>query len=229
MPIQFSQQPGPRERHLQRKYRNPLFPDSNHIDADEVMQARKQDETELNHFLRYFRDLVQEAVELQPNSDSDVILDIKERLDQCYVQCCALPGDHSEIKQAVNKLVQVIMLAVRQGAANDPVALGKLDEEEQARQLHNRLADEVFVADIILPDSPIEQHELVPSLLSESAEAVQTALQLFDTEQLSTIYQEARSLLKKMEQSGQPLSEARQRLQQIESALADATSQVTLN
>ncbi|MDR9436826.1 MAG: hypothetical protein RI563_08090 [Thiohalophilus sp.] len=229
MPIQFSQQPGPRERHLQRKYHNSLFPDGNSLDAEQVIQAREQDETELNHFLRYFRDLVQEAVELQPNSESDVILDIKERLDQCYVQCCALPGDHSEIKQAVNKLVQVIMLAVRQGAANDPVALGKLDEEEQARQLHNRLADEVFVADIILPDSPIEQNELVPSLLSESEQAVHTALQLFDAEQLSTIYQEARTLLEDIQQQGHTLPEAQQRLQQIESALANATSQVTLN
>ncbi|MDY6979808.1 MAG: hypothetical protein SV201_08010 [Pseudomonadota bacterium] len=229
MPIQFSQQPGPRERHLRRKYRNPLFVDGNTIDAEQVSQAREQDETELNHFLRYFRDLVQEAMDLKPNSDSEVILDIKERLDQCYVQCCALPGDHSEIKQAVNKLVQVIMVAVRQGAANDPVALNKLDEEEQARQLHNRLADEVFVADIILPDSPIEQNELVPSLLSESEQAVHTALQLFDAEQLSTIYQEARSLLENTQQQGHSLPEARQRLQQIETALANATSQVTLN
>lgn len=229
MPIQFSQQPGPRERHLRRKYRNPLFADGNTIDADQVSQAREQDETELNHFLRYFRDLVQEAMDLKPNSDSEVILDIKERLDQCYVQCCALPGDHSEIKQAVNKLVQVIMVAVRQGAANDPVALNKLDEEEQARQLHNRLADEVFVADIILPDSPIEQNELVPSLLCESEPAVQTALQLFDAEQLSTIYQEARSLLENTQQQDYSLPEARQRLQQIEAALANATSQVTLN
>lgn len=229
MPIQFSQQPGPRERHLQRKYRNPLFPNGENLAADQVIQAREQDETELNHFLRYFRDLVQEAMDLKPNSDSEVILDIKERLDQCYVQCCALPGDHSEIKQAVNKLVQVIMLAVRQGAANDPVALGKLDEEEQARQLHNRLADEVFVADIILPDSPIEQHELVPALLSESEQAVHTALQLFDAEQLSTIYQDAISLLENTRQQGHTLPEARQRLQQIESALANATSQVTIN
>ncbi len=229
MPIQFSQQPGPRERHLQRKYRNPLFVDGNSIDAEQVNRVREQDETELNHFLRYFRDLVQEAVELQPSSDSDVILDIKERLDQCYVQCCALPGDHSEIKQAVNKLVQVIMVAVRQGAANDPVALNKLDEEEQARQLHNRLADEVFVADIILPDSPIEQHELVPALLSESEQAVQTALQLFDAEQLSTIYQEAKTLLESTQQQGHSLPESQQRLQQIETALANATAQVTLN
>lgn len=229
MDIDFSPQPGPRERHLQRKYRNPLFPDGERIDARQLREAREQDEAELEHFLRYFRDLVQEAVDLQPNSDSEVILDIKERLDQCYLQCCALPGDHSEIKQAVNRLIQVIMAAVRQGAANDPVALGKLDDEDQARQLHNRLADEVFVADLILPDSPIGQSELVPSLLSESAQAVAFALQLFDAEQLSTIYQEAKERVEQTAQQGHTLPDARQRLKQIETALAEATSRVTIN
>jgi len=229
MDIDFSPQPGPRERHLRRKYRNPLFPDTDQIDAGQVRQAREQDEAELDHFLRYFRGLVQEAVDLQPNSDSDVILDIKERLDQCYVQCCALPGDHNEIKQAVNRLVQVIMAAVRQGAANDPIALNKLDEEDQARQLHNRLADEVFVADLILPDSPIGQAELVASLLSESQQAVAAALQLFDVEQLSSIYQQARELVAQTAQQGHALPEAQQRLKQIEAVLAVATSQVTIN
>ncbi|MFP3874122.1 MAG: hypothetical protein ACLFV1_06670 [Thiohalophilus sp.] len=229
MAIEFSSQPGPRERHLQRKYRNPLFPDAGAIDAEQVRKAREQDEAELDQFLRYFRDLVQEAVELKPNSESDVILDIKERLDQSYVQCCALPGNHNEIKQAVNRLIEVIMAAVRQGAANDPVALGKLDEEDQARQLHNRLADEVFVADLILPESPIGQSELVPSLLSESQQAVTAALQLFDAEQLSTIYPEAKALLEQTRQQGHTLPGAQQRLQQIEAALAEATAQVTIN
>jgi len=109
------------------------------------------------------------------------------------------------------------------------VALGKLDEEDQARQLHNRLADEVFVADLILPESPIGQNELVPSLLSESQQAVAAALQLFDAEQLSTIYPEAKTLLEQTQQQAHALPEAQQRLQQIEAALAGATSQVTIN
>lgn len=229
MSVEFSTQPGPRERHLQRKYRNPLFADGNDIDTRQVVQAREQDERELDEFLGYFRDLVQEAVDLKPNTDSDIILDIKERLDQCYGHCCALPGDHSDIKQAVNKLIQVIMAAVRQGAANDPVAQDKLDEEDQARQLHNRLADEVFVADLLLPDSPIGENELVPALLSETADAVAAALQLFDAEQLGTVYQQARQLLMQTEQQGHDLPRAQQRLKQIEAALAGATSQVTVN
>lgn len=229
MAIEFSPQPGPRERHLRRKYRNPLFADGGTIEAQQVAEARRQDEEEFTRFLEDFRGLVQEAVDLESNADSDVILDLKERLDHSYLHCCALPGENHEIKQSINKLIQVIMVAIRQGAANDPVALGKLDEEEQARQMHNRLADEVFVADLILDDSPISQDELVPSLLSESGQAVHAALQLFDAEQLSSIYQQAEALLQDCDQQAVNDSEARQRLKQIEAALGAATSQVTIN
>ncbi|MGD8547485.1 MAG: hypothetical protein PVG50_06825 [Thiohalophilus sp.] len=229
MAIEFSPQPGPRERQLRRKYCNPLFTDSGTIDAQQVAEARRQDEQEFTRFLEDFRGLVQEAVDLEANADSDVILDLKERLDHSYLHCCALPGDNREIKQSINKLIQVIMVAIRQGAANDPIALGKLDEEEQARQMHNRLADEVFVADLILDDSPISQDELVPALLSESQQAVHAALQLFDAEQLSSIYQQAAAMLQDCEQQAKDAGEARQRLTQIEAALANATSQVTIN
>jgi hypothetical protein len=95
--------------------------------------------------------------------------------------------------------------------------------------MHNRLAEQVFVADLILPDSPIAESELIPSLLSESETAVAAAMQLFDLEQLSNIYQEARQLLQNLEQQGHTLPEAQQRLLQIEAALANVTSQTTIN
>lgn len=230
MSIEFSTQPGPRERHLIRKSRNPaLFSVAAPLSQAEVAQAQQRDETELNHFLRYFRDLVQEAIELKPNSDSSVVLDIKERLDQCYTHCCALPGDQSEIKAAVNKLVEVIMKAIRQGAANDPVALNKLDEEDVARAMHNQLAEHVFVADLLLPDSPISEQELVPSLLCESEASVAAALQLFDAEQLSSIYAQASELLQKLSADNSNLNAARQRLEQIKQALNSATAVLKMN
>ena len=126
MKLQFSPAPGPRERQLRRKYQNPLFgPLGNHITQEDVNAARQEDQTALQEFLQDFQALIQEAVDLKPNTESEIILDLKERLDQCYTRCCAMPGKHEEIKVAINKLIQVIMQAVRQGAVNDPVALDK--------------------------------------------------------------------------------------------------------
>ena len=136
MSLHFSSNPGPCERHLLRKYQNPLFsPTGEQITQQDVNAAQQEDQTALQQFLQEFRSLIQEAVDLKPNTDSEIILDIKERLDQCYTHCCAMPGEHEEIKAAIDKLIQVIMQAVRQGAANDPMALGKLDDEEMARRM----------------------------------------------------------------------------------------------
>ncbi|NNF96204.1 MAG: hypothetical protein HKM94_04675, partial [Halobacteria archaeon] len=140
MSLQFSTEPGPRERQLRRKYHNPLFAEAGEeVTQQDLEIARQADLTELKQFLEDFQSLIQEAVDLKPNTDSEIILDMKERLDQSYTRCCAMPGDHPEIKAAINQLIQVIMKAVRQGAVNDPLALSKLEEEDIARQTHQQL------------------------------------------------------------------------------------------
>jgi hypothetical protein len=219
MSLNFSTHPGPRERHLQRKHQNPLFGEEGlSISQEQLIHARQDDETELNHFLRYFRDLVQEAVDLKPETESEVVLDIKERLDKCFAHCCALPGEQSEIKSAVSTLIEVIMKAVRQGAANDPVALTKLDEEDIARRMHFELQEFPFIADLLLPDCPIAEDELVPSLLSEPEETIAAALQIFEQEQLEQIYQDGNTLLSTLQLDPANTSTLANKLKLIHSA-----------
>lgn len=225
MSLNFSSHPGPRERHLQRKYQNPLFGDEAHkIDQAQISQSQQEDETELNHFLRYFRDLVQEAIDLKPETESEVVLDIKERLDKCYAHCCALPGEQSEIKAAVNKLIEVIMKAVRQGAANDPIAQTKLDEEDIARKMHFELHEHPFIADLLLPDSPISEDELVPSLLSESEATITAALHVFDPPQLAQIQQTANKLATRFSHDSGLHSRLLAKLQLIQTAREESSS-----
>ena len=222
MSLHFSHEPGPRERQLRRKYQNPLFsPAGNQITQQELDNARQQDQTALQQFLQDFHALLQEAVNLKPDTDSEIILDLKERLDQGYTRCCAMPGDHEEIKVAIDKLVQVIMQAVRQGAVNDPVALGKLDDEDTARRMHQALHTHTLLVDLLLPDSPVEEAELLPTLLSESAEAVQAILPLFEAEQLSLLYETGKMRLEELQCQGHDLPEAWHNLALFEHALLE--------
>ena len=220
MTTKFSQHPGPRERHLRRRHGNPLFPASvREVSDAQLQEARKTDDKELNHFLRYFRDLVQDAIDLKPEAESKTILDIKERLDKCYAHCCALPGEQSDIQTAIHKLIEVIMKAVRQGAANDPVALDKLAEEEQARQMHYKLMQFSLIADLMLEDSPISKSELTPSLLTESETVLVAALQLFDQNQLAQIYQEAKICVEQLPPSTRVQLELQNKIALIETTL----------
>ena len=225
MNLHFSPEPGPHERQLRRKYRNPLFgPTGDQITQQDVDAARQEDQTALQQLLLDFRSLIQEAVDLKPNTDSEIILDLKERLDQCYTRCCAMPGEHEDIKTAIDKLIQIIMQAIRQGAANDPVALGKLDDEDAARHMHQALQVHTLIVDLLLADSPIEEAELLPTLLSETVEAVQATMPLFDIEQLSLLYETGKTRLEELQRQGHTLPEAWNNLALFEQALLEMTN-----
>lgn len=213
MPLRFSTFPGKRERHLLRKQDNPLFPEpERHITPAQLEEAQRLDHEELVEFISAFRALVYEATRLPDNAESTQILSIKERLDQTYEQAARMADNQHEIQQGVEKLVAVVMQAVRRGAGNDTVALQELADEEAARTAHYALLAYPLVADLLDPDSVIQEHELLPSLLSASAEELQAACSLFDHEQLTALESAGQQLL---EETVEVPDEARARLREL--------------
>jgi hypothetical protein len=231
MKLHFSPLSGARERRLQRLRDNPLFSEEKrHVRQEDIDVARQQDTDERERFLREFQGLLEETVNLAPNVESDVILDIKERLDMAYEHSSSLPGDQADIQQALRRLVAVIMGAVRANAADDPQALTKLRDEDIARNAHFELQGFPLVADLLREDAIIQEDELVPTLLSETRESLAAALQLFDSAQLGLIVEQAARLLRQRQREGHPLPEAWARLREIEATLAAAVpQQQTLN
>lgn len=187
--MMFTEFPGARERQLQRKYNNAtLFGISqSDISAEDIVLARQLDSEEVESFMESFRGVVERAVSLKPNEQSEVILNLKEDLDKHYEQCSSLQGDMSKIKHALQTLINAIMTSVRAAAGNDITAQQKLDEEDQARSEHYRLQEIAFIADIMREDNSIPSEDLGITLLTEPMNVVAEALQLFTTEQIATI------------------------------------------
>ncbi len=220
MTMNFSPAPGPHERHLKRRLLNPLFPKpEKELTQDDIDNAQRKDEENLLSFMAHFQSVVQKTTELGGNSESDVVLEIKEQLDECYATSCAMPGDHSNLKIAIKKLITAIMAAIRKGAADDATALKKLDEEEIAREMHNELHERKLIADLMLENSPILENELTPTLLNEETDDLDAALQLFSSEQLSLIVKDAQDLLEDLRKDGHEIPHAWERFQQIKQAL----------
>jgi len=206
MPLVFSEYPGRRERHLLRKRNNPLFPDTDQAPTTEAVQeAQRLDHEELVDFIGKFRSLVQQAIGLKPSEESEVILKLKEDLDKAYEQACGLADDQTETKEAIKKLVGVIMNSVEAGAGNDQVALNELAQERIARAAHYELLEHPLVADLLYPESPIKEDELVPTLLSAPEAEFNAAISLFDAPQLRAILDSANELaaVKGCEEAGQ--------------------------
>ena len=225
MTMNFSPTPGPHERHLKRRLLNPLFPKpEKEVTQEDVDNAQRKDEEGLMSFMTHFQSVVLKTTELGGNSESDVVLEIKEQLDECYATSCSMPGDHANLKIAVKKLITAIMAAIRKGAAGDATALKKLDEEDAARELHNELHERKLIADLMLENSPILENELTPTLLNEEADDLEAALPLFSVQELELITKSAQDLLEQLRQDGLEIPSAWERFQLIKQALADKTS-----
>ncbi len=193
MTLRFSAQPGRHERHLQRRHQNPLFGNpAPEVTRGELDRSRPVDRQEAEEFDEHFVKLVEQAAGLQPNEDSDVLLKLKEGLDQAYEQASGLAGDRTAIKQGIVKLVGVIMQAVRKGAGSDPTALDELRQEDMAREMHFGLLAYPLVADLLAPESTIAPDELAPALLSADADEMRAVMRLFDPPQQQQLLEDAK-------------------------------------
>lgn len=215
MRLLFSEMPGRHERHLMRKHNNPLFPESERIlTSDQLNEAQRIDHEELVAYIGELRTLVGEAVALGPHEQSDVILELKERLDKSYETACRLADDQTPNKEAIKKLVSVIMHAVWKGAGSDTLAHQELEQEEAARNTHYELLEHPLVADLLDPESPIGEKDLLPSLLSAKREEFESAVNLFDATQLGEICKQGDDLLQQLSQS-EGVEEAHKRLAEL--------------
>jgi hypothetical protein len=222
MNLIVSQLPGRHERHLLRKHENPLFPEAEReVTPETLLEAQRLDHEELVEFITGFRTLVHRAMQLKPNEESEVILEIKEQLDMAYEQASVLADDQTETKQAISKLTQVIMHSVRSNAAGDPLALDELRQEDEARSGHYALLQFPVIGDLLHPESLILEHELAPTLLSETTQGLEAAMELFDDAQLQIICEDASELLRRLEAKGSVPAEARQRLTEIGTRLTE--------
>ena len=194
--IAFSERPGRHERHFRRKIDNPLFPRPViDFSNEELLEVQRQDHEELLAFLQSLRKLVRAAVELKPNEETQIILDLKAELEKHYELACGLADNQSANKQAIAQLIDVIMGTVQRNAAGDSLAEQELAEESLARKTHFDLLESNLVADLLHPHSLIQADELAAVCLSDEEEAVKAALVLFDDEQRQQIYSEMEALL----------------------------------
>jgi hypothetical protein len=216
MDLPFTHNPGRRERHLRRRHENPLFAwPLQEVEPEVLLAAQKADHEEMESFREAFRGVIERAVNLPADADSDTVLGLKQDLERQYEQSFGLPEEHARERAALSRLIGLIMRAVRRAAGSDPLAHQELADEQQAREIHFRLLEQPLVADLLHPESPIAPEELAPTLLSASAEEVDAALELFDLPQVEQLAQEAALLIERLEGEGLTLTIPRQRLAQI--------------
>jgi len=210
----FSKNAGRRERMLKRQFQNPLFGETQ-IEPFDIQEARREDAQDVERFVNGFRDLVQKVTELEAGADSGDVLKLKESLDKTYETSAGLAGDQDEIRGMIKRLLSIMMQSMWKAVGNDAQGISKLEMEEHARKAHFTLLEHPFIADLLSPENIIGEKFMVPCLLSEQAETVGLAMQLFEPEQQQLIYQQAVDLLKGLDKDNERVQHAQQRLNEI--------------
>lgn len=204
------------ERHLRRKDNNPLFGvPAPRFPTEAYAEARRLDNEEMQRFQTDMRRVIQQAINLDANVESEVVLELRASLDQLYARCSGLGGNCGEHKQALRRLIDVVMNAVWQAAADDPMARMELEQEELARQQHFCLMEYPLISDLMRPDTPITQEELIPTLLQAEEDELEAVLWMFEPEQLVAIRKEGERLLSERRQQGFELPEAWENLESL--------------
>jgi len=195
MTVPFSELPGRHERHYRRRLDNPLFTTPTVLNDEDLLDAQRLDHEEIVAFVEELRTVVQRAIDLKPNEESETILALKEDLERLYETSAGLADKQQGNQQAIEQLLGVVMRTIAGNAGGDSLAEQELHMEAQARALHFEMLQTPLVADLLHPQSLIEADQLVATLLSESAEAVEMAIQMFEPEQVEQIAAQAQALL----------------------------------
>lgn len=202
----FRKNPGCRERHLRRKLDNPLFAPAERTTTLEALDAeQRRDDDELTAFLASVKALVARVSELSPDSDTGEVVALKSRADTYYEQCLGLPGDQRRVKAALIRLITELTRLNMQ-TLQDTRSLVALQEEQVRRLAHFTRLEFPLTGDICRQQSPLAEHDLVPTLLSEPADALTAALGLFDAARIADIRDEARTLISRCRNEGHDTS-----------------------
>jgi hypothetical protein len=176
----WSAQPGSVERHLQRRYNNPLFPlHRRMVTSNDVYEARLADSQAL-------ADIRQELAEVArafsnkgelPSDWHPFLNDLRERLDKLEVRRIVARGQSAALAGAIAELRGDVMAVWRNAIQKNRPSLAALEQAEALRaERHAALHASDWMSQLLSHTSQIPPEEVVASMLSEPPAELEKAV-----------------------------------------------------
>jgi len=214
----WSEIPGCYERHLQRKYRNPLFPlDEREVTADMIHQAQLQDVEDGEHLQQEFTRILERINKLPGRISWNRMNKLREEIEEITTMSLAVWGvKGKKIYSQLQKLRRSLIAAGREGLSDNPEGLKRLREAERYYNKGKKGFENTFVAQMQRPNSPILSAEVLPSLLSEPPETIKLIYPLFGRKLEEQIKLGAIQAVKQAMHDGMPEQEGYEKLAALE-------------
>lgn len=222
----FSSHPGAYERHIIRQYDHPkLFKVSN-LEQTKLKEAQQKDQQDAEAFQEKLVGLVQKAIDLESQTDSQILLDLKADLEQAYTYACSLSGDQSVNKQSLNQLITVLLSTINGQIEQDTLAIKEMQMEKEAREIHFKMIENPLIADLLREFSPIPPNQLLETLLSESIDSCYQCLSMFDDDQIVTLIEQGLLLEQRLSKQNAWLDQYQNNLANMGQIVKDIAEQI---
>lgn len=216
--LSWSENPGAFEQHLQRRYRNPLFPPIRRIVTQaDINKARLRDYQDYEALNARMILLAQDILQFPDHVSSSQVNALRERMDELIQDAMGAGGLAYEITLEVKKIRQTLIQSWRGVVAGNAETLRALDEAEQFWHANAPLFHVAFIAEMLRKDGPIPAEDVVPALLSEQPETIATVMSWFEDPRKKAIVQtDAASILKSVMNSGTTIDRLDEKVQALD-------------
>jgi len=202
--ISWSERPGCFERHLQRRYNNPLFsPERQHVTAADVAAARRQDAQDLASLRAEYVQLLSEIAELPDFMPFEQFNPIRERIQDLIHRAVEVGGEASETVPKLRTLRHILIQQVSEALSNNPRALKALQEAEAFHQANEGKLENQFLAQMLRDDTPITAEDVVPSILTEDVATIRTVMAVVGEHLAAKFHQAAVVLVEEVRARGE--------------------------
>lgn len=163
--------PGAHERHLQRRFNNPLFPVVRRkVSSMDVLEARRKDDAEYRELLEKVKAV--EIPDALPADWNTFLNNIREHLDALIERALQIGGDTSKVKKYLTETRDNMINVWRQCVKNNPETLQALEKAEAFHKEQREAFRGNFINQMLRKDGCIPGDEMIPALLCEDAASV---------------------------------------------------------
>lgn len=167
--IEWHEMPGCFERHLQRRYNNPLFPLGRRtVSSEELKEARKKDSNDLKEFIKQFTLWLSEAGKLNDKSQIDDLQHCLQDTQYLAKLAFAVGGDLDEEISTLDGMEDRIRAFTNMRLPEGAELLKKAHDLSAVQR-------NSYLAQVSRKDTPILESEQLAALLSEDTGTIEVA------------------------------------------------------
>ncbi len=204
------------ERHLQRRYMNPLFPlERRGVCTGDILETRARDRADLRQLQADCERTVKEITETTTNSPNqrftfEQAFQQVEAFEQLIVRAAEIGDLANPIRDFLRVAGDSLKTSMREACPQHVKA--ELDVAIAKRERYVQTFADPFLAQMKRRDTPISDKEVVPSLLTEPAVTVQLFATTLPEAYRTELHVVAAALIANVQREGNTVPEAEEKL-----------------